>query len=75
MENIEALWQQLENSVPRSMEIIPKASVQMGQLEKQNQMLKILLVGLGVIVVGAVIYTLYKSYQEKKKNELNSFFF
>jgi hypothetical protein len=67
MENIEALWQQLENSVPRSMEIIPKASVQMGQLEKQNQMLKILLVGLGVIAVGAVIYVLYKSNQYEKR--------
>ena len=67
MENIESLWQQLENPVPACMEFVPNASVQMGQLGKQNQMLKILLIGLGVITVGAVIYVLYKSHQEEKR--------
>ena len=67
MENIESLWQQLENPVPACMDFVPNASVQMGQLQKQNQMLKILLVGLGVIAVGAVIYVLYKSHQDEKR--------
>ncbi len=67
MENIETLWQQLENSVPTSMEFIPSASVQMGQLEKQNQLLKAVLVGLGIIAVGAVIYILYKTNQDEKR--------
>ena len=67
MENIESLWQQLENPVPACMDFVPNASVQVGQLQKQNQMLKILLIGLGVIAVGAVIYVLYKSHQDEKR--------
>ena len=67
MENIESLWQQLENPVPACMDFVPNASVQVGQLQKQNQMLKILLIGLGVIAVGGVIYVLYKSHQEEKR--------
>jgi hypothetical protein len=67
MENIESLWQQLENPVPACMEFVPDASVKMVQFEKQNQLLKVALIGLGVIAVGAVIYTLYKSYQEEKR--------
>jgi hypothetical protein len=53
--------------MPARMDFVPNASVQVGQLQKQNQMLKILLIGLGVIAVGAVIYTLYKSYQDEKR--------
>lgn len=67
MENIESLWQQLENPVPACMDFVPNASVQVGQLQKQNQMLKLLLIGLGVIAIGAVIYVLYKSHQEEKR--------
>lgn len=67
MENIESLWQQLENPVPECMEFLPNASVQMGQLEKQNQLLKAFLVGLGVIAVGTIIYFLYKSNQDEKR--------
>jgi hypothetical protein len=39
----------------------------MGQLEKQNQLLKAVLVGLGIIAVGAVVYILYKPNQDKKR--------
>ena len=67
MENIESLWQQLEKPVPACMEFVPNASVQMGQLGKQNQLLKVVLLGLGVIAVGAIIYVLYKSKQEEKR--------
>ena len=67
MENIESLWQQLEKPVPACMEFVPNASVQMGQLGKQNQLLKVVLIGLGVIAVGAVIYVLYKSHQDEKR--------
>jgi hypothetical protein len=67
MENIESLWQQLENPVTACMEFVPNASVQMGQLGKQNQLLKVVLVGLGVIAVGAIIYVLYKSNQDEKR--------
>ena len=69
MENLSAeiLWSELHESIPASLDFVPNASVQMGQLEKQNQMLKILLVGLGVIAVGAVIYVLYKSHQDEKR--------
>ena len=67
MENIESLWQQLEKPVPACMEFVPNASVQMGQLGKQNQLLKVVLLGLGVIAVGAIIYVLYKSNQEEKR--------
>lgn len=67
MENIESLWQQLENPVPACMDFVPNASVQVGKLQKQNQMLKILLIGLGVIPVGAVFYVLYKSHQDEKR--------
>ena len=67
MENIESLWQQLENSVPECMEFVPNASVQMGQLGKQNQSLKVVLIGLGVIAVGAIIYIFYKSNQDEKR--------
>ena len=69
MENLsaETLWAELHESIPASMDFVPNASVQMGQLQKQNQMLKILLVGLGVIAVGAVIYILYKSHHDEKR--------
>jgi len=69
MENLsaETLWAELHVPIPANMEFVPNASVQMGQLGKQNQMLKILLIGLGVITVGAVIYVLYKSHQEEKR--------
>ena len=69
MENLsaETLWAELHESIPGSMDFVPNASVQMGQLQKQNQMLKLLLIGLGVISVGAVIYVLYKSHQDEKR--------
>ncbi len=69
MENLsaETLWAELHEPMPARMDFVPNASVQVGQLQKQNQMLKILLIGLGVIAVGAVIYTLYKSYQDEKR--------
>ncbi len=69
MENLsaETLWAELHESIPASLDFIPNASVQVGQLQKQNQMLKILLIGLGVIAVGAVIYVLYKSHQDEKR--------
>lgn len=67
MENIESLWQQLENPVPACMEFVPDASVKMGHFEKQNQLLKVALIGLGVIAVGAIIYVFYNSRKDEKR--------
>jgi hypothetical protein len=63
----EIFWNSLETPIPKSMEFIPNARVEMSQLEKQNQLLKAVLVGLGIIAVGAVIYFLYKSNQDEKR--------
>ena len=64
MENIESLWQQLENPIPTSMEFLPNASVEVGQLEKENQFLTIALVGLVVVAGAALIYFVF---EEKRK--------
>ena len=64
MENIESLWQQLENPIPTSMEFLPNASVEEGQLEKENQFLTIALVGLVVVAGAALIYFVF---EEKRK--------
>jgi hypothetical protein len=63
----EIFWSSLETPIPKSLEFVPNAQVQMSQLEKQNQLLKAVLVGLGIIVVGAVIYILYKTNQDGKR--------
>lgn len=67
MENIELLWQQLENPVPTSMEFFPNASVEVGQLQKDKQFLTIALVGLGVVAGIALIYFVFK---EKRREVL-----
>jgi hypothetical protein len=68
MENIESLWQQLENPVPTSMEFFPNASVEFGQLQKDKQFLTIALVGLGIIAGVALIYFVF----EEKRREVQS---
>ena len=64
MENIESLWQQLENSVPECMEFVPNASVEVSQLQKKNQFLAMALVGLGIVAGVALIYFVF---EEKRK--------
>lgn len=64
MENIESLWQQLENPVPECMEFVPNASVEVSQLQKKNQFLAMALVGLGIVAGAALIYFVF---EEKRK--------
>ncbi len=66
MENIESLWQQLENPVPACMEFVPNASVEVGQLQKKNQFLTMALVGLGIVAGVALIYFVF----EEKRREV-----
>jgi hypothetical protein len=61
MENIESLWQQLENPVPTSMEFFPNASVEVGQLQKDKQFLTIALVGLGIVAGVVLIYVVFEA--------------
>ena len=64
MENIESLWQQLENPIPTSMEFLPNASAEVGQLQKEKQFLTIAFVGLVVVAGAALIYFVF---EEKRK--------
>ena len=64
MENVDAIWQQLENPIPTSMEFLPNASVAVGQLQKEKQFLTIALVGLGIVAGAALIYFVF---EEKRK--------
>ena len=57
MENLDALWQQLENPIPTCMEYVPNASVQIEQLEMRNESSSYLLIGCLILLTGVVLYT------------------
>ena len=70
MENLpaEILWAELHVPIPASMDFVPNASVEVGQLQKEKQFLTIALVGLGLVAGLALIYFVFES----KKKEVQS---
>ena len=56
MENVDAIWQQLENPIPTCMEYVSNASVQIEQLEMRNETSSYLLIGCLILLTGVVIY-------------------
>jgi hypothetical protein len=58
MENLDALWQQLENPIPTCMEYVPNASVQIEQLEMRNETSSYLLIGCLILLTGVAIYAM-----------------
>lgn len=66
MKNVssESFWSSLETPLPKSVAFVPNASVEMGQLQKENQYLTIAIVGLGIVAGVALIYFVF---EEKRK--------
>jgi hypothetical protein len=62
----ESFWSSLETPLPMSVAFVPNASVEVGQLQKENQYLTIALVGLGIIAGVALIYIVF----EEKRREV-----
>ena len=63
--SLEEFYRSLEVPLPKSMEFVPNAGVQMGQLEKENQFLTIALVGLVVVAGAALIYFVFESKRKE----------
>ena len=57
----ESFWSSLETPIPNRLAFVPNASVEVGQLQKQNQYLSIAIVALGIIAGGVIIYSLIES--------------
>ena len=57
-------WSSLETPMPKSVAFVPNASVEVGQLQKENQFLTIALIGLGIVAGAALIYFVF---EEKRK--------
>ena len=62
----ESFWSSLETPFPNRLAFVPNASVEVGQLQKENQFLTIALVGLGIVAGVALIYFVF----EEKKREV-----
>jgi hypothetical protein len=62
----ESFWSSLETPIPNRLAFVPNASVEVGQLQKQNQYLTIALVGLGIVAGVALIYFVF----EEKRREV-----
>ncbi len=65
MENVDAIWQQLENPIPTCMEYVPEASVEMVKLQKENQLLTIALFGIALAAGGILIYFKFESKRKE----------
>jgi hypothetical protein len=68
MKNVssESFWSSLETPLPKSVAFVPNASVEVGQLRKENQYLTIAIVGLGIVAGVALIYFVF----EEKRREV-----
>ena len=68
MKNVssESFWSSLETPIPNRLAFVPNASVEVGQLQKENQFLTIALVGLGIVAGVALIYFVF----EEKRREV-----
>jgi hypothetical protein len=62
----ESFWSSLETPLPNSVAFVPNASVEVGQLQKENQYLTIAIVGLGIVAGLALIYFVF----EEKRREV-----
>jgi hypothetical protein len=61
-----SFWSSLETPIPNRLAFVPNASVEVGQLQKENQFLTIALVGLGIVAGVALIYFVF----EEKRREV-----
>jgi hypothetical protein len=62
----ESFWSSLETPIPNRLAFVPNASVEVGQLQKENQYLTIAIVGLGIVAGVALIYFVF----EEKRREV-----
>lgn len=56
----ESFWSSLETPIPNRLAFVPNASVEVVQLQKENQFLTIALVGLGIVAGVALIYFVFE---------------
>jgi hypothetical protein len=72
MKNVssESFWSSLETPLPNSVAFVPNASVEVGQLQKENQYLTIAIVALGMIAGGVIIYSLIESKSKELQRRI-----
>ena len=72
MKNVssESFWSSLETPLPKSVAFVPNASVEVGQLQKENQFLTIAIVALGMIAGGVIIYSLIESKSKELQKRM-----
>jgi hypothetical protein len=66
----ESFWSSLETPLPMSVAFVPNASVEVGQLQKENQYLTIAIVALGMIAGGVIIYSLIESKSKELQRRM-----
>jgi hypothetical protein len=66
----ESFWSSLETPIPNRLAFVPNASVEVGQLQKQNQYLTIAIVALGIIAGGVIIYSLIESKSKELQKRM-----
>ena len=66
----ESFWSSLETPLPMSVAFVPNASVEVGQLQKENQYLTIAIVALGIIAGGVIIYSLIESKSKELQTRM-----
>jgi EamA domain-containing membrane protein RarD len=66
----ESFWSSLETPLPMSVAFVPNASVEVGQLQKENQFLTIALVGLGIVAGVALIYFVFEENRREMQRRI-----
>jgi hypothetical protein len=66
----ESFWSSLETPIPNRLAFVPNASVEVGQLQKENQYLTIAIVALGLIAGGVIIYSLIESKSKELQRRM-----
>jgi hypothetical protein len=72
MKNVssESFWSSLETPLPKSVAFVPNASVEVGQLQKENQYLTIAIVGLGIVAGVALIYFVFEENRREMQRRI-----
>ena len=72
MKNVssESFWSSLETPIPNRLAFVPNASVEVSQLQKENQFLTIALVGLGIVAGVALIYFVFEEKRRQVQRRL-----
>jgi hypothetical protein len=70
MENLDALWQQLENPIPTCMELVSNSGMRIQQLEKQNETSTYIIAACLIILTGVAIYAMIDSNRREMQRRL-----